>query len=127
VMDTTSEQDLKAIAAMNKAAKIVDEAVELLIEKNIEALDLKLWQIAAELEYASFMISVNHGLADYFPNLRGIDQNDEALDSLIAKIQETLENAAMILRSNPKEVYDRAKKATALVRRAQSILRKASP
>jgi len=78
-MDVTSEQDLKAVAAMNKAVKMVDEAVELLIEKNIEALDLELWQIAAKLEYASFLISVNHGLTDYFPNLDDTDPNSEAL------------------------------------------------
>lgn len=126
-MDVTSEKDLKAFAAMNKAVKMVDEAVELLIEKNIEALDLELWQIAAELEYASFLISVNHRLTDYFPNLDDTDPNSEALDSLIAKTQETLENFATILRLNPKEAYDRVKKATALVRRAQSVLRKTKP
>jgi len=103
---------------------MIDEAVELLIEKKIGALDLKLWQIAAELEYASFLISVNHRLADHFPNLGDVDQNDENLDSLIAKTQQTLENVATVLLSNPKEAYDRAKKATALLRRAQSILRK---
>jgi len=122
-LDATSQEDLKAIAAINKAVKIVDEAVELLIKKNTEALDLKLWQTAAELEYASFLISVKHGFANYFPNSGHIDSNVEALDSLVAKIQETLENAALVLRSNPKEAYDRIKRATALVRRAQSILR----
>ncbi len=121
-MNATSEQDLKAIAAISKASKIIDGAVDLLIEKNIGALDLKLWQIAAELEYASFLISVSHRLADYFPDLSDVDQNNETLDSLIAKTQETLENVATILLSNPKEAYDRAKKATTLVRRAQSIL-----
>jgi len=125
-LNATSEQDLKAIAAIDKASKIIDEAVELLIEKKIGALDLKLWQIAAELEYTSFLISVSHGLADYFPDLSGVDQNNETLDSLIAKIQQTLENVATILLSNPKEAYDRAKKATTLVRHAQSILRKIS-
>lgn len=123
-MNATSEQDLKAISTINKASKIIDEAVELLIEKKIGALDLKLWQIAAELEYASFLISVSHRLADYFPNLSDVDQNNETLDSLIAKTQETLENVASILLSSPKEAYDRAKRATTLVRRVQSILRK---
>lgn len=123
-MNATSEQALKAIAAISKASKIIDEAVGLLIEKKIGALDLKLWQIAAELEYASFLISVSHRLADYFPNLSDVDQNNETLDSLIAKTQETLGNVATILLSNPREAYDRAKKATTLVRRAQSILRK---
>ena len=121
-MNATSEQDLKAISAINKASEINDEAVELLIEKKIGALDLKLWQIAAELEYASFLISATHRLADYFPNLSDVDQNDESLDSLIAKTHEILENVASILLSSPKEAYDRAKKAIALVRRAQSIL-----
>lgn len=88
---------------------------------------MELWQIAAELEYASFLISVNHRLTDYFPNLDDTDPNSEALDSLIAKTQETLENFATILRLNPKEAYDRVKKATALVRRAQSVLRKTKP
>ena len=123
-MNGTSERDLKAIGAINKASKMIDEAVELLIKKKIGALDLKLWQIAAELEYASFSISVNHKLADHFPNLGDVDQNDENLDSLIAKTQQTLENVATVLLSNPKEAYNRAKKATALLRRAQSILRK---
>jgi len=84
---------------------------------------LKLWQIAAELEYASFLISVTHRLADYLPNLSDIDRNDESLDSLIAKTHEILENVAAIFLSSPKEAYDRARKAIALVRRAQSILR----
>jgi len=106
---------------------MVDDAVEVLIENNLEGLDLKLWQIAAELEYASFLISVNHGLADYYPNLNDIDPDDEALDSLIAETQEKLENAVQILRANPKEAYDRVKKATTLVRRAQSVLRKTKP
>jgi len=123
-LNGTSERDLKAIGAINKASKMIDEAVELLIKKKIGALDLKLWQIAAELEYASFSISVNHKLADHFPNLGDVDQNDENLDSLIAKTQQTLENVATVLLSNPKEAYNRAKKATALLRRAQSILRK---
>ena len=122
-MNATSEQDLKAISAINKASEINDEAVELLIERKIGALDLKLWQIAAELEYASFLISVTHRLADYFPNLSDIDQNDESLDSLIAKTQEALESFSTILSSNPREAYSRANKAIALVRRAQSILR----
>lgn len=126
-MDLASEQDLKTVTAINKAVKAVDEAVELLIEKNIEALDSELWQIAAELEYASFLISVNHRLTDYFPNLDDTDPNSEALDSLIAKTQETLENSATILRLNPKGAYDRVKKATALVRQAQSVLRKTKP
>jgi len=121
-LNATSEQDLKAIAAISKASKIIDEAVSLLIEKKIGALDLKLWQIAAELEYVSFLVSVSHRLADYFPNLSDVDQNKETLDSLIGKIQKTLENAGSILLSNPREVYDRAKKATTLVRRAQSML-----
>ena len=56
---------------------MVDDAVEVLIENNLEGLDLKLWQIAAELEYASFLISVNHGLADCYPNLNDIDPDDE--------------------------------------------------
>ena len=123
-MNTTSEQDLKVISTINKASKIIDEAVELLIEKKIGALDLKLWQIAAELEYASFLMSMSHRLADYFPNLSDVDHDNETLDSLIAKTQETLENIASISLSSPKEAYDRAKKATTLVRRAQSILRK---
>jgi len=123
-LNATSEQDLKAIAAISKASKIIDEAVDLLIEKKIGALDLKLWQIAAELEYVSFLISVSHRLADYFPNLSDVDQNNETLDSLIAKTQETFENVATILLSNPREAYDGAKKAATLVRRAQSILRK---
>jgi len=123
-LNATSEQALKAIAAISKASKIIDEAVGLLIEKKIGALDLKLWQIAAELEYASFLISVSHRLADYFPNLSDVDQNNETLDSLIAKTQETLGNVATILLSNPREAYDGVKKATTLVRRAQSILRK---
>jgi hypothetical protein len=123
-LNATSEQDLKAISTINKASEIVDEAVELLIRKKIGALDLKLWQIAAELEYASFLISLSHRLADYFPNLSDVDHNNETLDCLIPKSQETLENIASILLSSPKEAYDRAKKATTLVRRAQSILRK---
>ena len=125
-MNATSEQDLKAISAINKASKIIDEAVELLIERKIGALDLKLWQIAAELEYASFLMSMSHRLADYFPNLSDVDHDNETLDSLIGKSQETLENIASISLSSPKEAYDSAKKATALVRRAQSILRKTS-
>jgi len=122
-LNATSEQDLKAVSAIDKASEINDEAVELLIERKIGALDLKLWQIAAELEYASFLISVTHRLADYLPNLSDIDQNDESLDSLIAKTQEALENFSTILSSNPREAYSRARKAIALVRRAQSILR----
>ena len=125
-MNAASEQDLKAITAIDKASKSVNEAVEMLIEKKIGALDSKLWQIAAELEYASFLISVSHRLADYFPDLSDVDQNNEALDSPIARTQKTLENVAAILLSNPKEAYDRAKRATTLVRRAQSILRKAN-
>ena len=125
-MNATSEQDLKAISTIDKASKIIDEAVELLIEKKIEPLDFRLWQVAAELEYASFLISMNHRLADYFPDLSDINQNNEALDSLIGKTQEILGNVASILVSNPREAYNRAKKATALVRRVQSILRKTS-
>jgi len=34
-LNGTSEQDLKAISAINKASEINDEAVELLIEKKI--------------------------------------------------------------------------------------------
>jgi len=127
VTDLESERDLKAVATINSVVKMVDDAAELLIEKNLERLDLKLWQIAAELEYASFLISVNHGLADYYPNLDDIDSNDEALDSLIAKTQERLRNAVRVLRENPKEAYDRTNESITLVRRAQSILRKAEP
>jgi len=123
-LNATSEQDMKAIGAINKASELVDEAVELLVEKRTGVLDLKLWQMAAELEYASFLISVNHRLADYLPSLSDVDQNTETLDSLIVRTQETLENVATILLSNPKDAYDRAKKATTLIRRAQSILRK---
>ncbi len=122
--DQTSEGDLKAVATINGVVNMIDDAVELLIEKNLERLELKLWQIAAELEYASFLISVNHGLADYYPNLDRIDSNEEALDSLIAQAQEELANVVHILRATPKEAYDRARKATALLRRAQSVLRK---
>jgi len=123
-LNAKSERDLKTIAAISEATKLLDEAIELLTEKNLEDLDLKLWKIAAELEYASFLISVKHGLTNYLKNLSDVNSNGEGLDSVITKTQETLENAAMILRSNPKEAYFRVKKATALVRRAQSILRK---
>jgi len=123
-MDLWRENEAKVLNSLRTAAKLLDEAIENVDRQEYEAADLKLWHVAAESEYASFLLSITCSLGDYKPDTAKYGGANSGKQPTLATAQKLLVEALKSVGLNPKESYGILKATISVIREFQDNLSK---
>jgi hypothetical protein len=110
----------KAVASVKYAVKVLDDVLQALMNGDHDSVRLKLWQAAAESEYASFVLSIMCGFSELDPDVGGLNLKGTSLESIVTAAQSILSEAADIVKINPREAYEKVRRAVYVLREAQS-------
>lgn len=105
-----SREDPRTINSFSKALALIDEVRR---AKNAEIKSqegLLIWRAAAELEYLAFLIAISYGLNDFIPETdKGLLVSAETAHALV-------ENARVLLQSNPRLAYAKVRQSVGILR-----------
>lgn len=102
----------KAADAIAKALNLLDEAGD-----GGPEYEVRLWQAASELEYASSITSMVYKLADQLPEVSKSNPGKDAEANPLDVSKELLREALKVMNSTPKDGYLKVRKALNLVRK----------
>jgi len=107
-----SEHVQKTRNAIRRAVALLDQVLK---EQFNDAEDA-LWHVAEETEYASAILSLTHGFADFDPKFTGQNSLKADLGGKLIHVKLFLQEADGLLQSDPRLSYEKLRYAVQIIR-----------
>lgn len=111
----------KASSAIERTVGFLRDATAAFKVDDVKTVDAKLWEAAAELEYAASVLSILYDFGGIYQDSKRLDEAPQ--ESNLKQICEDLLNLIGQLKSDPERVYDEVRIAIHYIRRVQAYLR----
>ena len=105
-----NREDPRTVYSFSKALALIDEVRKVKGSEINSQEALLIWRCRAELEYLAFLIAINYGFNDFIP------ETDKSLLVSAETAHDLVENARVLLESNPRLAYAKVRQSVGVFR-----------